>query len=280
MIVLDISLQLMAPGASAYLSRIDIRETLAYLATNSLRRDARSMAPELPDTAARVHRWIVLFIVSIMLVDSLILLGTEQWLSGFLALTIGTVITLATIVGGRLWVRIPSELQIFALVFVFAALFLGEARSFYERFWWWDIVLHASSGLLLGIFGFLLVYVLNESERIDLAMRPRFVALFAFTFAFGVGALWEIFEFAMDQVFGTTMQKPMFGDPSGLTDTMWDLIVDATSAAAISAFGWAYMHRRERSFIDVWIRKFIDHNPQLFTRKRWARRRGEREHPE
>jgi hypothetical protein len=217
------------------------------------------------DISERIHRWIVAVIVTIMLVDSIILLNTEQWLSGFLALTIAGVIVLAMILGGRLSVSIPSELQILALIFVFAALFLGEVRSFYERFWWWDIVLHTSSGLLLGIFGFLLVYVLNESERIDLAMRPRFVALFAFTFAFGVGSLWEVFEFAMDRTFGTTMQKPMFGDPSGLTDTMWDLIVDAAGAAASSAFGWAYMHRRERSFIDVWIRKFIDRNPRLFS---------------
>ena len=32
--------------------------------------------------------------------------------------------------------------------------------------------------LLLGIFGFLLVYTLNEEEHIELHMKPRFVALF------------------------------------------------------------------------------------------------------
>ena len=97
--------------------------------------------------------------------------------------------------------------------------FLGEVRSWYERIWWWDIALHTSSGLLLGLVGFLLVYVLTENERIDLHMRPRFVALFAFLFAVAVGALWEIFEFAMDRMLGANMQKPMLDDPSGLTDT-------------------------------------------------------------
>ena len=218
------------------------------------------------DTAERIQRWIVAIIVFVMLVDSLILFTTEQWLSAFLALTIATVFVLAVVLGGRLSVQLPAEMQIFALIFVFAALFLGEIRAFYERFWWWDIALHTSSGLLLGIFGFLLVYVLNESDRIDFTMRPRFVALFAFAFALSVGVLWEIFEFAMDRIFGTTMQKPMFGDPSGLTDTMWDLIVDALGAALSTAIGWAYMHRPERSFIDVWIRKFIDRNPRLFRR--------------
>src|SRR3546814_16435775 len=70
-------------------------------------------------------------------------------------------------------------------------------------------------------------YILNEDRHVDLHMRPSFLAVFAFCFSQAIGALWEIFEFTMDQVFGLTMQKPMLGDPSGLTDTMWDLIVNA-----------------------------------------------------
>ena len=118
----------------------------------------------------------------------------------------------------------------------------------------------------MGILGFLLVYVLNENKRIDIHMRPRFVAVFAFLFAVTVGTLWEIFEFAMDQVIGTNMQKPMLGDPSGLTDTMRDMIVNTLGALAISALGWWYMERNERSFIEVWIGRFIERNPRLFRR--------------
>ena len=104
----------------------------------------------------------------------------------------------------------------------------------------------------------------DPGSRIAVRMRPRFVALFAFVFAVAVGALWEIFEFAMDRLGGTQMQKPMFGDPSGLTDTMWDLIVDTLGAAAVSGLGWWYMHRHERSFIARWIGEFVRRNPRLF----------------
>ena len=82
--------------------------------------------------------------------------------------------------------------------------------------------------------------------------------------AVAVGALWEIFEFAVDRLFGTTMQKPMLGDASGLTDTMWDLIVDTLGALVISVFGWWHMKRNQRSFVDVWIDRFIERNPRLF----------------
>lgn len=89
----------------------------------------------------------------------------------------------------------------------------------------WDIALHATSGRLIGIVGFLLNHVLNESECVAVHMRPRFVALFACLLAIAVGALWEGFEFSKDQIVGTNIQKPMVGDTSGLTDTMWNMIV-------------------------------------------------------
>lgn len=215
--------------------------------------------------AARIHRFVLValqFIMGLGLAGALV---EQQWLNALVVLAIMLLTLVPAALGRRLQVLdIPAEFEVLAVVFVFAALFLGEVRGYYARFWWWDIALHTTSGLLLGILGFLLVYVLNASARIDLHMRPRFVALFAFVFAVAVGALWEIFEFGMDRLFGMNMQKPMFDDPSGLTDTMWDLIVDTLGAAVISGLGWWFMHRQTRSFIQVWIRKFIARNPRLF----------------
>ncbi len=221
-------------------------------------------ATPLPDIAARLHRWIVLAVTVVMTIDAVVLASDGHWMSAVLVLVIMLVVLAPTLLRERLPVHIPTEFLLAALLFSFAALFLGEVRDYYRRVWWWDIALHGSSGLLLGILGFLLVYVLNESRRIDLAMRPRFVALFAFLFALSAGTLWEVFEFAMDQLAGTNMQKPMLGDPSGLTDTMWDLIVDAIGAGAVSILGWWYMSRGTKSFFEPWIIKFIENNPRLF----------------
>lgn len=216
------------------------------------------------DLATRVHRGTLIVLLAIMAVELLLVLRDGQWINAFLVMAIMAITLSPAVIGRRFRVHIPPEFQVLAVVFVFAALFLGEMRSYYARFWWWDIALHTSSGLLMGILGFLLVYVLNEDERANIHMRPRFMALFAFLFAVTVGTLWEIFEFSMDRIVGTTMQKPMLGDPSGLTDTMWDMIVNALGALVISALGGWYMKRRERSFIEAWIRRFIERNPRLF----------------
>jgi hypothetical protein len=216
--------------------------------------------------AARIRLGIVLSLHAIMALELVALVLTGAWASGVWLLAIMAVTGAPMLLGPRLPVRIPAEYELLAILFVFASLFLGEFHSYYERFWWWDIVLHSTSGLLLGIVGFLLVYVLNQNRHVGLHMRAGFVALFAFTFAVSVGVLWEILEFAADQLFGLQMQKPMLGDPSGLTDTMWDLIVDALGAALISAFGWWHMKRDRRSFIDVWTDRFVAKNPRLFSR--------------
>ncbi len=216
------------------------------------------------DAATKIKRGIVFVIVSLMTIDLVVVISEGQWLSAFLILTIALLILLVTVFSDRLAVQIPAEFQVLALLFVFSALFLGEVRSYYDKIWWWDIALHSTSGLLMGILGFLLVYVLNASEKIAFSMTPRFVAFFAFMFAVAVGALWEIFEFSMDSILGIRMQKAMFGDPSGLTDTMWDMIVNAIGAAFISTLGWWYMKRDRRSFIDIWIQKFVHRNPDWF----------------
>lgn len=190
----------------------------------------------------------------------------RHWLDALVVSAIMVIIYLPKVLGRRFKVNVPPEFELLAIIFIFAALFLGEFRGYYVRYWWWDMALHTASGLLLGIFGFLLVFVLNESKEIGLQMRPRFVAFFAFLFAVACGAIWEIFEFAMDQLFGMNMQKPMLGDPSGLTDTMWDLIVDTLGALVISIWGWWWMLSPAESFIERWVHRFIVTNPRLFKK--------------
>jgi hypothetical protein len=221
---------------------------------------------EHPDTAARLHRWIAIAVAAVMTVDLTLFLYRGQWMTAFLTLAIMAVILTPTLLGPRLPVKIPAEMQALAVLFLFASFFLGEIQRYYERITWWDQALHVASGLLLGVLGFLLVYVLNANKRIDLHLRPGFVALFAFLFAVSVGTLWELFEFAMDSFFGMNMQKTRFNDPSGLTDTMWDLFVDMLGALAISIYGWWYLNDPEQSFIERWIAKFIARNPGLFKR--------------
>ena len=213
------------------------------------------------------HQRITLTLQLILLAEAIFAVLGQRWFTAFLTVMIMAITFFPLLFKRSLHIQITPELQLAAIGFIFASLFLGEIRNFYARFWRWDIFLHTISGFLLGILGFLLVHIMNEAERINVMMKPGFVAFFAFMFALGVGALWEIFEFCMDVFFGMNMQKPMLGDPSGLTDTMCDLIVDALGALVISVMGWRYLRNtKEQSFLERWIDAFIERNPRFFRR--------------
>lgn len=80
----------------------------------------------------------------------------------------------------------------------------------------------------------------------------------------------------MDQIFGMQMQKPKFGDLSGLTDTMLDLILDALGGLVISVFGWRVIRRRNGSLVEAMIARFVARNPHLFRRRTLRRRKNRR----
>jgi uncharacterized membrane protein YjdF len=139
---------------------------------------------------------------------------------------------------------VPSFMIVMYALFLYAAIYLGEARNFYHRFPQWDSILHMFSGIALGALGFSVVGLLNRSEKITFKLSPFFVSLFAFCFAMTLGVIWEIYEFWMDYIFGMNMQKhstedgtPFVGQ-AALLDTMKDLMVDALGAGSISIIGY------------------------------------------
>src|SRR5688500_16947717 len=76
-------------------------------------------------------------------------LARREWGRAVLTLLVVGLIVVPAFLLRRHRVYVPPEFQLVAAAFVFLSLFLGSAADFYERFWWWDIMLHVSSGFLL-----------------------------------------------------------------------------------------------------------------------------------
>ncbi|MWB78829.1 hypothetical protein GLS40_12385 [Pseudooceanicola sp. 216_PA32_1] len=157
-------------------------------------------------------------------------------------------------------IEVPNAFVAAIVMFVGGTLFLGEVLDFYNRFWWWDIAMHGGSAVGFGLIGFVLVFMMFQGDRY--AAPPFAVAFFAFCFALAIGAMWEIFEFTMDQTFGLNMQK------SGLVDTMGDLIVDTIGALIGAASGWAWLKKRNLGLLTTVIAAFVHRNPRFFSRFR------------
>ena len=114
---------------------------------------------------------------------------------------------LPSILQKRLYITLPSTLEVVILLFIFAAEILGELASFYVRVPNWDTMLHTVNGFLCAAVGFALVDMINRHERFSLKLSPVYLAIVAFCFSMTVGVLWEFFEFAADRFLGLDMQK-------------------------------------------------------------------------
>jgi hypothetical protein len=212
-----------------------------------------------PATSAIVLNGIRLLLA----VEALVAAVRGVWPAVFITLA-GLVLTvLPGRLANRVGLRLPPSFLAAIALFVLATLYLGEVRDFYGRFWWWDLALHMGSAMGFGILGFLLVFMLFQGDRY--AAPPWALGALSFCLAMTVGVLWEIFEFAMDMLFGFNMMK------SGLPDTMVDLIVDAVGAALAAFAGVVYLLDRAGR-LGAPFDQFIDTNRARF-RKIFARKR-------
>ena len=92
-------------------------------------------------------------------------------------------------------------------IFIVGSMYLGSIFEFYEIIPMYDKILHLLSGVVASTIG--------KGMDICKSYAP---ALFSIIFAIAAAAVWEIWEFSTDQLFGFLSQN------NSLHDTMWDII--------------------------------------------------------
>ena len=198
----------------------------------------------------------------------------------------------------ELKIELPTTLEIFILIFIFAAEILGEIGSYYTKVANWDTMLHTINGFLAAAIGFSLVDILNRNEKVKVQLSPRFMAVVAFCFSMTIGVMWEFWECGMDLFLGMDMQKDtivhsistVMLDPTGgnqvvhidnikntavngmelglggyldigLIDTMKDLFVNFIGAVVFSIIGFFYVKQRGKGkFANRFIPRIKDEN--------------------
>lgn len=100
--------------------------------------------------------------------------------------------------------------------FIFASMYLASIYNFYS-IPYYDKVLHLFSGFLISIIGYILFLELFKQKSRNVINKYADV-VFVSLFSTAMAAVWEIWEFSTDLIFGLSAQN---GD---LTDTMLDII--------------------------------------------------------
>jgi uncharacterized membrane protein YjdF len=119
-----------------------------------------------------------------------------------------------------------------AIVWVFVVIAIlvniaGYALNLYDRFGWFDEVIHTYTSFTITLLLALLLYgdVLSGVRR-----SPLLLVLIVASLGIAIGALWEIAEWGYDQM---VPENAILGK----TDTMIDLILDSLGALTAGIVG-------------------------------------------
>ncbi|MFH1770864.1 MAG: hypothetical protein ABH828_04890 [archaeon] len=200
--------------------------------------------------------WAVKLSILLVLITSIIKQNFAYIVLSILVLIISFV---PSMIKKRFELILPPEFEVLFALFLYGSMILGEVRDFYLRVPWWDLLLHGMSAIMIALIGFMIVFSLYYTHKV--VFSPFVAALFVFSFALAIGALWEIFEFAMDSFFGLNMLK------SGIVDTMWDLIIDAGAALLVAVSGYFYLKGGPSFLIERFVKKFTSLNKHKFKNK-------------
>lgn len=136
--------------------------------------------------------------------------------------------------------------SILYIVVIFMSLFLGSALRLYDRYAWWDRVIHFLSGVVFISFG---IAILNRAG--DLGKFS--ILFFSFAFSNTLHIWWEIGEYISDYFFHTDHQRWQKHNktvnhlpknaiqPAGLVDTMNDILLCNAGSIAACVVWWFIM---------------------------------------
>ena len=130
--------------------------------------------------------------------------------------------------------KISHGLELAYLFFILISAIIGTGLKVYDMGLVYDKVVHFCSGVLI-------VFAVRELWDKEIAKQR---ALIKFLFYVGIAALiavtWETYEFTIDRLFGTDMQKVI---ESGVADTMIDMI--SSVSGAIVTFVFLQVHEKK-----------------------------------
>jgi len=202
-----------------------------------------------------INKYLLIAIRISLIIAVFIEVYEKRWFTLFITFLTIVLTFLPFLLERKYKIDIPESFEILMVLFIYAALYLGEVQKFYLKFWWWDIFLHFWAAMALGMIGLTILFIIYKKRKIK--AKPIWILLFAFSFAVSIGVIWEIFEFSMDLIFKTNMQKSMLGDTSGLTDTMIDLIMDSLGALISATIGYFYIKKKKKGYFTGTMEKFL-----------------------
>ena len=133
----------------------------------------------------------------------------KEWFMVFSCFYTLIIFSMPRLFNKKFKIKFNPLLEISIYLFVFCAEILGEIDEYYITYSWWDDLLHFTSGMLFSAVGLSFIDLIDKRDR-KLRLPIIYKIFGALCFTMTLLSVWECFEFGMDKLFDTDMQKDRF----------------------------------------------------------------------
>lgn len=140
-----------------------------------------------------------------------------------------------------------EEIKTFSIIQIALHSFFGLYLGFYDKYPYYDDILHISGGIWLAMIIFPIILSLELTfSRQKMPTLITKVNFYTFSVALTMGTMWEIFEFTSDLMFAGYPGYRLAQEGS-LFDTMMDLIYDSFGSVIGIWLFWKILKRLNKN---------------------------------
>lgn len=154
--------------------------------------------------------------------------------------------------------EVPPLSQTMLNIIIFVGIVIGSYFGFFDRFMWFDNMMHVVSGFVCASFGYDFACIIQRKKG---QCAATLAAIFALMFALSIAVGWEFYEFLMDTLHDTNLQLAKAGEETamfdlskyrneygylGLVDTMTDMMMNAVGGVIGMIFMIILRNRKKK----------------------------------
>lgn len=190
----------------------------------------------------------------LFIINTLYLMLKGDWINVLVVFLALVASYFPQIIKKLLKITTPQSFNIMGIIFIIGSQWAGTYLRAYDVFWWWDLLLHGISGILIGLFGFIVIAYFDKKFILFNKKLYGLISLIVWLAASSSAVFWEIGEYYGDKFLGTNSQL------GSLTDTMEDMIICVVIGGILAIYIYYLFKKDKNTYLKREIENFIQIN--------------------
>ena len=190
----------------------------------------------------------------LFVINTLYLMLKGDWINVIVVFLALVVSYFPQIIKKLLKITPPQSFNIMGIIFIVGSQWAGTYLRAYDVCWWWDVLLHGVSGILIGLFAFIVIAYFDKKAILFNNKLYGLISLIVWFTASSSAVFWEMGEYYGDKYLGTNSQL------GSLIDTMEDMIICVVIGGILALYIYYIFKKDKNTYLKREIENFIQMN--------------------